>query len=51
MSILLRSKDSGKNVMLIKGAPDYLLNSSKAVMTKSGKVVPFTNESRQAFDK
>lgn len=50
MSILMKNKSNNKNVMFIKGAPDYLLNNAKQVLTKSGKVVELTAASKKAFD-
>lgn len=41
MSILMKDKSTGKNVMFIKGAPDYLLNNSSRVMTRNGDIVNF----------
>lgn len=35
MSILAKNPN-GNEILFIKGAPDYLLNESKKVMTKSG---------------
>lgn len=29
--------------LFIKGAPDYLLNNAKFIMTRSGKTVPATD--------
>jgi len=40
MSILVKNSN-GKEILFIKGAPDYLLDVSKKVMTKSGKIVSF----------
>lgn len=51
MSILMKNKESNKNVLFIKGAPDYLLKASKKVLNKDGQQVDFTAASRSAFEK
>lgn len=46
----MKSKATKKNVLFIKGAPDYLLKASKKVMNKEGEVVDFTSASKAAFE-
>jgi len=36
MSVVSLDKTKNKNVMFIKGAPDYLLNGSKLILNKAG---------------
>ncbi|EAR82769.2 sarco/endoplasmic reticulum calcium-translocating P-type ATPase (macronuclear) [Tetrahymena thermophila SB210] len=50
MSVLLKCKSSNKNVLFIKGAPDYLLKASKKIMNKDGEVVDFTAATKTAFE-
>lgn len=50
MSVLMKNKISGKNVLFIKGAPDYLLKASKKVLNKEGELVDFTASSKAAFE-
>lgn len=50
MSVLMKDKTTNKNVLFIKGAPDYLLSASKKVLNKEGEVIDFTSASRTAFD-
>lgn len=40
MSVISFDKLKKKNVMFIKGAPDYLLTASKLILNKAGEVVP-----------
>jgi hypothetical protein len=50
MSVLAKDKSkNGNYVQLIKGAPDYLLESAKHVLTRSGNVVPLTPEAKKEF--
>lgn len=42
MSVLMKSKATKKNVLFIKGAPDYLLKASKKIMNKEGEIIDFT---------
>jgi len=46
----MRNKGANKNILFIKGAPDYLLKASKKVLNKEGELVDFTAASRSAFD-
>jgi P-type Ca2+ transporter type 2C len=50
MSVLMKKKGSNKNVLFIKGAPDYLLSASKKILNKEGEIIDFTTASRAAFD-
>lgn len=49
MSILLKSKQDKKNVMFIKGAPDYLLQKSTKILNKNGDIVNLTNQAKDKF--
>lgn len=49
MSVLCKGPN-GKNVLFIKGAPDYLLKASKKVLNKDGDIVDFTSASKVAFE-
>lgn len=46
----MRNKAANKNVLFIKGAPDYLLKASKKVLNTDGEVVDFTAASHTLFD-
>ena len=46
MSVLVKNKASNKNVLFIKGAPDYLLKASKKIMNKDGEIVDFNNTTK-----
>ncbi|KAL4466566.1 hypothetical protein ABPG72_010617 [Tetrahymena utriculariae] len=50
MSVLMKCKSSNKNVLFIKGAPDYLLKASKKIMNKDGEIVDFTSATKAAFE-
>lgn len=50
MSVLVKSNTTNKNVLFIKGAPDYLLKASKKVLNKDGEIVDFTAKSKAAFE-
>jgi Ca2+-transporting ATPase len=39
MSILVHEKNAPKNIMFIKGAPDYLLERTNKIMNTAGKVI------------
>lgn len=41
MSILMKDKVKGNNVMFIKGAPDYLLKGATKVVNRNGDIVNF----------
>ena len=41
MSVLMKSKQSGKNLLFIKGAPDYLLKKANKVLNLNGEPVAF----------
>lgn len=47
----MKNKKTGKNVMFIKGAPDYLLKQSSKIMTKSGNIVNFHEGAKNVFEK
>lgn len=47
MSVLINQNNQNK--MCIKGAPDYLIQKAKSIMTKSGEIVPFTNEAKESI--
>jgi len=46
MSVVARDNRTKKNVMFIKGAPDYLIQGSKSVLLRNGKVAPLTEANR-----
>ena len=50
MSVLALDKSTNKNVLFIKGAPDYLLKASSKVLNKDGEVIDFTPSSKTAFE-
>lgn len=50
MSVLMQNKRTGKNVMFIKGAPDYLLNVSSKVINRAGDIVPFHEGAKKVFE-
>ncbi len=39
MSVLVKERGSPKNIMFIKGAPDYLLERTNKIMNTSGRIV------------
>ncbi len=39
MSVLMKNNNTNKNILFIKGAPDYLLAKATKTITKSGKIV------------
>jgi len=45
MSVL--AQDPIGKSLLIKGAPDYMLQKCKMVLTRDGKVIPLTEEGRK----
>lgn len=49
MSVLAKDGKNNKNVMFIKGAPDYLLDSSRKVLDKSGNVIDFSEAGKKVF--
>lgn len=49
MSVLALNKQTNQNLLFIKGAPDYLLKSSKKVLNKQGEAIDFTAESQAMF--
>jgi len=50
MSVLMKNQKTGKNVLFIKGAPDYLLKGASKVMTKSGNIVNFHEGAKKGFE-
>ena len=47
MSVLCKDQKTGKNVMFIKGAPDYLVKSAKNVMLSNGDIVPLNDNAKK----
>jgi Ca2+-transporting ATPase len=49
MSLLAKSS-SGKDILFIKGAPDYLIEASSKALTKSGKIVDLNESDKIKFE-
>jgi len=49
MSVVCKSKSQGKNVMFIKGAPDYLIKASDQVMTADGSTKRLSSADKEAL--
>eukprot|EP01060_Flectonema_neradi_P037639 TRINITY_DN7638_c1_g1_i1.p1 TRINITY_DN7638_c1_g1~~TRINITY_DN7638_c1_g1_i1.p1 ORF type:complete len:1027 (+),score=267.99 TRINITY_DN7638_c1_g1_i1:78-3083(+) len=49
MSVHVTSVANSKNMLLVKGAPDFLLERCTAVKTTSGKVVPLTQAAKDTI--
>ena len=47
MSVVAKDLKTNKNVMFIKGAPDYLLKSAKSVILSDGNEKPLTEDDRK----
>jgi len=41
MSVLCTDKKTKKDYLFIKGAPEYLLEKSNKILSKTGKIVNF----------
>ena len=50
MSILAQNEKTKKEALFIKGAPDYLLKKASHAVTKSGKVVPLSDNDKKSYD-
>lgn len=50
MSVIVRNKVNNKNLLFIKGAPDYLLKKSKFIMSKGGKLLELNENSRNVIE-
>ena len=46
MSILVKNKKGGKNIMFIKGAPDYLLERTNKIVNNKGEVVSMSSSDK-----
>lgn len=44
MSVICNDTRTNKNVLLLKGAPDYILKGAKGVLNKDGKVVELSSD-------
>ena len=44
MSVLCHDKVKKKNIMFIKGAPEYLVKNSKHIVLKTGEIFPITED-------
>lgn len=47
MSVVCKNKKTGKNVMFIKGAPDYLIKGAQGVVLKNGSVAPLNADGKK----
>lgn len=50
MSVICRDKKANKNIMFIKGAPDYLLKKSLFAMNKKEELVKLDESSKAEFE-
>ena len=52
MSVLCKDNKTNKNIMFIKGAPDYLIKEAGSVLLRNGEIAPIDeNNRKQLLDK
>jgi magnesium-transporting ATPase (P-type) len=49
MSVLTARKSTGKNVLFIKGAPDYLIKNANQAILSDGSIKSITNSDKDAI--
>jgi len=51
MSVLCKPKDGSGNVLLVKGAPEAVLERCTSIMLQDGSIIPLTPEGRNCINK
>jgi len=49
MSVVCRDRKTNKNIMFVKGAPDYLIAGARSALLRNGKVVPLSEIAKQTL--
>lgn len=51
MSVLCKPKDNSGNVLLVKGAPEGVIDRCSSIMLQDGSVVPLTSQAKNCINK